>query len=164
MNANRSGAHWIAVFVAAIVALPNPATAQSAPKVRISGLSDIDFGPIPDLSLDATSSQSVCVYSKDSAYNVTAIGSGLAGAFALNGTSAPLRYEVEWSDRSGAPSGFSLQPNMPLGGQTTAATHQACRNGPAASATLIVRIRSSELGRARMGAYSGSLTLLIGPE
>jgi hypothetical protein len=57
-----------------------------------------------------------------------------------------------------------LSPNVPLTGQTSAASHQVCSNGPATSASLIVLLRSAGLSSVTAGTYSGTLTLLVGAE
>jgi hypothetical protein len=140
-----------------------PASAQ---KVRITNLSDVDFGLLSNLQADALRSQDVCLYSNSagSLYSVTASGSGAGSSFTLsNGTSA-LPYEVRWSGQSGQSTGTSLSPNVAVTGQSSAATHQFCNSGPAASASLILVLRSSALSQAREGSYSGSLTLLIAAE
>lgn len=164
MNAIVKRTGWLGLLLLTVTGLSSPAQSQGAPKVRITGLNDVNFGQITNLSLDAINAQDVCVYSKDSNYNVTAIGSGPGGAFQLTTGAETLAYEVEWSNTSGVRSGTSLQPITPLGGQSTNASHQVCQNGPPTSASLIVRIRANELSAARTGSYGGSLTLLIGAE
>jgi hypothetical protein len=44
------------------------------------------------------------------------------------------------------------------------ATQQTCNSGPATSASLVVILRTAALSSAAAGSYSGSLTLVIGPE
>ena len=153
-----------AAGVAAFLA-PAPLGAQSN-NVRITQLSDVAFGSIANLGIDATRTQNVCVFAHTAigGYRVTATGSAPGGAFALSSGSNALAYEVQWSSSSGQSSGAMLSPNMTLGGQVSAATHQACSNGPATSASLILVLRSTALSSAMAGSYSGTLTLLIGPE
>ena len=55
-------------------------------------------------------------------------------------------------------------PCVPLTGQISSATQQTCNNGPANSASLVVIVRSAALSSAAAGSYSGTLTLVIGPE
>jgi hypothetical protein len=150
------------LFLAA-AASPVPAAAQ---KVRITNLSDIDFGLVSNLQADALRSQNVCLYSSSAGglYSVTASGSGAGSTFALSNGASTLSYEVQWSGQSGQTAGTSLNPNVAVTGQSSAATHQFCNSGPAASASLIVILRSSALSQAREGMYSGSLTLLIAAE
>lgn len=147
----------------AAAGLSSPASAQ---KVRITNLSDVDFGLIANLQAESRRSQSICVYSNSvgSAYSVTASGSGPGASFALaNGTSL-LPFDVEWSQQSGQTSGTLLSANSALTGQTSAAVHQFCNSGPPTSASLTIVLRAAELSQAREGAYSGSLTLLIAAE
>ena len=135
-------------------------------KVRISSLSDVTFGTLSDLSSDAAQSQSLCLYSDTATngYNVTATGGGPGGSFQLTSGLSSLAYEVQWSNASGRNSGVQLSPNVPLTGQTSAASHQVCSNGPATSASLIVLLRSASLSSVTAGTYSGTLTLLVGAE
>lgn len=143
----------------------SPARAASD-KVRITGLSDIAFGSIANLGTDAVRSQSLCLYSSSTTngYNVTASGTGSGGAFVLNSGGLSLPFEVQWSSSAGQSSGTQLRPNLPLTGQVSSATQQACSSGPASSASLIVVLRSNALSSATAGTYNGSVTLLVGPE
>lgn len=160
-EARRFAPAFILFLVAA--ACPVPAAAQ---KVRITNLSDVDFGLVSNLQSDALRSQNVCLYSNGAGglYSVTASGSGAGSAFALSNGASTLSYEVQWSSQSGQAAGTSLTPNVAVTGQSSAATHQFCNSGPAASASLIVILRSSALSQAREGLYSGSLSLLIAAE
>lgn len=152
----------LAIFLAGL-AHPSPASAQ---RVRVTNLSDVDFGTISNLQAENRRSQSVCLFSNSTgnAYSVSASGSGAGATFALaNGTSS-LAYDVEWSDRSSQTSGTRLAPNTVLTGQTSSATHQFCNSGPVTSASLTIVLRAVDLSRAQEGSYSGSLTLLITAE
>ena len=141
-------------------------TAAAAQKVRITNLSDVDFGLIANPQADARRSQNVCLFSNSSGnrYSIIATGSGAASAFALTNGSSSLPYEVEWSDQSGQSSGTSLTPSVAATGRVSAATQQTCNSGPATSASLTIVLRSSALSQAREGSYSGSLTLLVAAE
>lgn len=152
----------LAVFLGAVLS-PSPALAQ---KVRITSLSDVDFGVIANLQADSRRSQNICLFSNSSAnaYSVAASGSGPGGSFTLANGSSALAYTVEWSQQSGQTSGTALTANGILSGQTSAATHQFCNSGPATSASLTIVLRAAELSRAREGSYRGSLTLLIAAE
>lgn len=151
------------MMLAAAIGQPQQALAQ---KVRITNISDVDFGLISDLQADSRRSQNICLYSNSSGggYSVAASGSGTGSAFTLSNGSNSLAYEVEWSDQSGQSNGTSLVPNSALTGRTSSATHQFCNSGPAATASLIIVLRSADLAQAREGSYSGSLTLLIAAE
>ena len=152
----------LAMFLGA-VAQPSPATAQ---RVRITNLSDVDFGLIANLQAESRRSQSICLFSNSigNAYSVVASGSGPAGSFTLANGPSSLRYDVEWSQQSGQTSGTLLSANGILTGQSSAATHQFCNTGPATSASLTIVLRAAELSQAREGSYNGSLTLLIAAE
>jgi hypothetical protein len=156
-------AHVLCALAAAALVQSAPASAQ---KVRITNLSDVDFGTITNLQADSRRAQNICLYSNGTAggYSVLASGSGSGSAFSLANGPSLLGYEVEWSGQSGQSSGTALSPNIPLTGQTSSATHQFCNSGPSASASLVVVLRGSQLSRARQGNYSGTLTLLIAAE
>ena len=142
---------------------PEPALAQ---KVRITNLSDVNFGLISNLQADARRAQNVCLFSNSTGgrYSITATGSGSGSSFTLSNGANSLAYEVEWSDQSGQTSGTSLSPAVASTGRVSAATQQTCNSGPATSASLIVVLRSSALTQAREGSYTGSLTLLVAAE
>jgi hypothetical protein len=153
----------MSALLLAALASPMPASAQ---KVRVTNLSDVDFGLLANLQSDARRSQDICLYSSStgSLYSITASGSGSGSAFALNNGAATLPFEVQWSSQSGQTSGTSLTPNVPVTGQTSSATHQFCNGGPPTSASLTVILRSAALSQAREGNYSGTLTLLVAAE
>jgi hypothetical protein len=134
--------------------------------VNIGGLSDYDFGQITNLSADQSISRDICVYSAKTTpgYNVRASGSGAGGAFTLAGGGGTLGYEVQWAAQAGKASGTILQPNVVLTGLRTNATQQNCVNGPTSSASLIVMLRATSLQAALSGAYSGTLTVIVGVE
>lgn len=143
----------------------SPLYAQSN-NVRISNLSDVAFGSIVNVGADATNSQSICVYANTAirGYRVTASGSAPGGGFSLTSGASLLNYEVQWNQAAAQSSGTQLSPNVTLTGQISSATQQTCNSGPANSASLILVLRGSELSNARAGSYSGTLTLLVGPE
>src|SRR5687767_10635969 len=113
-------------------------------RVRISGLSDVTFTNA-DPSANATNAQNLCVWSNTNSrgYNITATGSGAAGAFTLASGALPVvPYTVEWAATSGQASGTSLLAATALTGQTSAAINADCSAGPSASASLVVSIGS----------------------
>lgn len=155
----------LALALTAALLAQAPASAASN-KVRITNLADVAFGTIANLGVDAVQSQSICVYAdtNTNGYNVTAIGTGPAGAFQLSSGTANISYDVLWNSSAGRNSGTQVAPNVPLTGQVSTATQQSCSSGPASSASLVVVLRSSALSSASAGTYSGGLTLVIGPE
>ena len=160
-----AGMRLVLVGTSAILLTASPALAASN-KVRITKLSDVAFGSIANLGVDSSQSQSVCLYSdtSTSGYNITATGAGPGGTFQLSSGPSALTYEVQWNSSSGQGSGIQLSPNVPLTGQTSTATQQTCNTGPPTSASLIILFRSGALSSATAGAYSGTLTLVVGAE
>jgi hypothetical protein len=167
--AARTGRAIRAVLVLActstLLSLP-AASSGASNKVRLTGLTDVNFGTISNLGSDSVQSESVCLYADTdtNGYDVTAIGTGPGGAFQLASGLSAMPYEVQWSSTAGQSSGAQLAPSLPLTSQTSAASHQTCANGPAASASLVLILRSAALSSATAGSYSGTLTLLVGPE
>lgn len=161
-----------AVRGAAVFALPALLLLVSAPaqsvgnKVRITSLSDIAFGTVANLGVDAVRSENVCLYSEtvSNGYNITATGTGPGGAFQLSSGSGAMAFEAQWSSSSGQGSGAQLTPNVPLTGQVSTASQQTCNAGPATTASLIILLRSAALSSAQAGIYNGTLTLVVGPE
>jgi len=155
----------VRLLALSFLALGAPATAASN-KVRITSLSDLNFGALANLAADAVQSESLCLFAdtNTNGYNITATGTGPGGAFQLSSGASAMAYEVQWSSSAGQNSGSALAPNVPLSGQVSTATQQACSNGPASSASLIVVLRAATLSSASAGTYSGVLTLLVGPE
>src|SRR5687767_2312750 len=108
---------WLALMLA-LIAQPDPASAE---KVRITNLSDVDFGLLSNLQADSRRQQNICLFSSSGggAYSVAASGSGAGSAFTLSNGSNSLVYEVEWSNQSGQSNGSRLTPNAPLSGRTS---------------------------------------------
>ena len=166
-SARTCGLRLRAIGIALLALLtPQPLSAQQSNNVRITQLSDVAFGALANLGVDAVRTQSICVFAHtaNDGYRVTAIGSAPNGAFALSSGASLLDYEVQWSPSPGQSTGSQLSPNTTLTGLTSSAAQQTCNNGPATSASLILVLRSAALSSARAGSYSGTLTLIIGPE
>jgi hypothetical protein len=156
-----------ALFASASLAFISlaPVSPASA-KVRISGLSDVSFGTISNLTVDAVQAQSVCVYSNGSgqAYSVRADGSGSGGAFTLANGITTLAYSVRWNSQPGQSNGTALTAGALLGGQTTNAQNQTCSSGPPTTASLIVTLPATSLSSATAGTYGGTLTVIVSEE
>lgn len=152
-----------AVLASWAATLATPAGAQ---RVRISNLSDVNFGTVTNLQADSRRSQNLCVFSNGStrSYSVSASGNGPGSTFVLSDGTHLLPYQVEWSQISGQSSGVALSPNVALSGQTASASNQFCSTGPSTSASLSLVLRAADLERARQGSYTGSLTILISAE
>jgi len=144
------------------LALATPATA----KVRITGLSDVNFGTISNLTIDAVQAQSMCVYSNSTGnlYGVRAAGSGAGGGFTLTNGVTTMAYDVRWNSQSGQTNGTVLTSGVLLTTQTTNAQNQTCSTGPPTTASLIVTLPATSLSSASAGNYSGTLTLIVSEE
>jgi hypothetical protein len=149
----------------AALLVPAPLSAQSN-NVRITKLSDVSFGALANLGVDASMARNICVFANTTGnrYRVTATGSAPGGAFALTSGAALLNYEVQWNASSGQSSGLQLSPSTAQTGLVSGASQQTCNSGPATTASLIVFLRSTALSSATAGSYSGTLTLIIGAD
>ena len=146
-------------------ALPSPASAKPGDNARITGLADLAFGTL-NMTTDQTLSENVCLFSNSttSGYAVQASGDGAGSAFTLASGSFALPYEVSWSGSSGQTNGTALTAGVSMSGFISSASQQTCNSGAPSSATLLVTIRGTAAGSARVGSYSGVLTLTITPE
>ena len=163
----RRTAFRLAACAAALTMLLAPASLEAqSNNVRITKLSDVAFGSLANLGVDASLAQDVCVFAQTSGnrYRVTATGSAPGGAFALTSGSNLLNYEVQWNASSGQSSGLQLSPSVAQTGLISAATQQTCNSGPTTSASLILLLRSTALQSAKAGSYAGTLTLVIGAD
>jgi hypothetical protein len=147
---------------AALLATASGAAAQQA---RITALTDVSFGTISNFTTDLTLTQNVCVYSTATSgrYRVTATGSGTSSAFTLASGTNRLAYEVQWADAINQTTGDALTAGVALTQQNTSATSSNCAAAPTRTATLITILRTSAIGAAKAGTYTGTLTLLIAP-
>jgi hypothetical protein len=154
---------WCAAWAFLLCASPAPAASN---KVRMTGLTDVSFGTLANLGVDAVHNQSLCLYADTptNGYSITAMGSGSGGAFDLSSGAQALPFEVAWNSAAGQSSGNQLSPNVPLTGQTSTATQQTCNSGPATSASLVVVLRAAALSSTMAGTYAGTLTLIVGAE
>jgi hypothetical protein len=134
-------------------------------RVQISGLSDIAFGTV-DPAVAASSAEDVCVWSNTSGkgYTVTATGSGASNAFTLSDGTNSLVYGVEWAGSSGQSTGTALVSGTALGGLSSSAANPTCSSGPAATASLIVKMTAADLQAAVASSYTGTLTLVVAPQ
>jgi hypothetical protein len=109
----------------------------------------------------------VCVWSNASTkgYNVTASGSGAGNAFTLANGALTVPYSVEWAASSGQISGTALTAGSAFTGLTSTATSASCSSGAASTASLIVKMATTDLqGMQAATAYTGTLTLVVAPE
>lgn len=135
-------------------------------RARITGLQDVAFTN-QDPATAASDAQSVCVWSNTATkeYTITATGSGTGSAFTLSNGSGTVPYSIEWAASSGQTSGTALTAGTASASLTSTATSQNCASGPAASASLIVGIGTTDLGTMGAGSsYAGTLTLLVTPQ
>jgi hypothetical protein len=135
-------------------------------RARVTGLSDVAFTN-QDPSTAASNSQNVCVWSNTAtkAYTITATGSGASSAFTLTNGTGIVPYSVEWAGTSGQTSGTALTAATASSSLTSGAVNQSCSSAPLASASLVVKMATVDLGTMSAGSsYTGTLTLLVTPQ
>jgi hypothetical protein len=141
--------------------------ASVAGRVQISGLRDVTFTGV-DAGTAQSDAQDVCVWSNTAGrkYNIKASGSGASGAFTLSsGALTPVNYTVEWNKLAAQTSGTALANGVALTAQDSVATAPTCASGPTKSASLIVKMDTTNLQNMQAGAtYAGTLTLVVAPE
>ncbi len=131
--------------------------------IRISDLSDIDFGAVPPTAGQLVRRMDFCVsLSEPGRYSVTALGTGRGYAFELSNGHSPLPVEVRYSDRPGR-RGVSLVPGVPETGlKGRKRKRRSDCNRPTASIEVVVE--AADLIAAPAGRYGGVLTLTVSPE
>ncbi len=141
--------------------------ASVAGRVQISGLRDVTFSDV-DAGTAQSDNQDVCVWSNTAGnkYSIKASGSGTSGAFTLASGALPeVNYTVEWNKLAARNSGTALANGVALTGQDSVATAPTCASGPTKSASLIVKMDTTNLQNMQAGAtYTGTLTLVVAPE
>jgi hypothetical protein len=147
----------------ALIAGAESGSQAQATRARITGLNDVAFGSLSGVG-DATLAQSVCAFSTNGGYFVTASGSGSGGTFVLASGAATLPYEVMWAAAPGQTTGTALASGVASPVFATNATQHSCNSGPAASASLIVVIRANTVSSVQAGNYQGTLTITIAPQ
>jgi hypothetical protein len=175
--------NWRATLSVALLAIPNSAIAATQGnlgststgsvsisatvpgRVQIGGLTDITFGTV-DPTTAASQAENVCVWSNTTGrgYQITATGSGASNAFTLTDGTNTLPYSVEWAASSGQASGTVLATGAALAGLSSTAINPTCSAGPAASASLVVKMTAANLQAAVASAYTGTLTLVVAPQ
>jgi hypothetical protein len=142
-------------------------TASVQARARLTGLTDVTFAN-QDPGTAASNAQNVCVWSNTSGktYAVTATGDGASSAFTLkNSSNATVPYTVEWAGTSGQSTGTALSATTQSTSFTSGAVDQTCSSAPSTTASLIVKIGTTDLGTMTAGSnYSGVLTLSIAPQ
>lgn len=128
------------------------------PWIRLSGLNDVYLGNYSPGQGDLQQSQPVCIYTNADQYEVTASGTGAAGAFELqNSLGSVMPYEVRWQD-DGAWS--TLTANNRARNQNSG---NRCANG-VTNAQLEITVRSIDMDAGDAATrYTGTLTILVAP-
>jgi len=141
-------------------------TASVPSRAQLTNLRDVGF-TLVDPASNASDAQNVCVWSNTATkgYTIRATGNGTASAFTLTNGTGTVPYTVEWNATSGQTSGTALVTNVASATVTSTAVNPTCTSAPTTTASLIVKIASTDLLTMSAGtSYSGVLTLLVTPQ
>jgi hypothetical protein len=153
------------VFLILAFASATPRFAYAAGTVRITGMADFAFGSWTGTGDMVLADGTLCIYrggTGGNKYRITASGSGSGGALTVAASSYTLAYSAGWKNTSGTSGTFT---NLPRGtavqftsGDTAS---QTCSGGW--NAAMQITFASADLSSAKMGDYSGVLTILVEP-
>ena len=127
--------------------------------VRISALEDLDFGTLSGVG--GTETSPACIYRNSGTtsrlYEVSAVGSGLGGAYTLTGiTGATVPYSVTFNDTTAG----GASTAMSIGGTARGDINCATLGN---NASIDVTISDAAAQAAPADAYRGTLTLTVSP-
>lgn len=129
-------------------------------EVRISNLTDINLGVFA--GVDISGSSAACVYRNGTGnYQLSASGSGAAGAFTLTDGVSTVPYSVAYDDGTGplgASSGTAITGRT--GGDPTSSTCATTGN----NGTVTVTVLATDAAGLSAATYAGILTLTVAPE
>lgn len=129
-------------------------------EVRISNLTDINLGVFA--GVDASGSSAACVYRNGTgAYQITATGDGVAGAFTLTDGTNTVAYSVDFDDGSGA---LAMTSGTTLAGRTGADPGSATCATTGNNANVTATVLATDAATLPAGTYAGTLTLVVAPQ
>lgn len=132
--------------------------------VRVTGFSDFSMGTWSGSGDMVLADGTICTYKSTGGknYKITATGSGTGGALTVASGAYTIAYTVGWKASQGTAGTYT---NLPAGSAQSFSpantTSQTC--GGSYNAAMQVTITSTALGSAKMGSYSGTLTILMEP-
>lgn len=133
--------------------------------VQISNANPINLGAYNIGSGDVVGSDNLCIFrSGGTNYQITASGTGAAGAFELQNVSAQtIPYSVTWTDSSGT---RAVTPNTTLTGLIGAiSSDNTCGGGAFDNASLNIRVFEADITAAgSSGNFADTITILLAPE
>jgi hypothetical protein len=132
--------------------------------VRISSITNFDFGNYDGASDPASLNSDTCVWTNDTAgeYTVNATGDGASNAYTVSNGSETLSYTVYWNDQVGTSGSVQLSTGISTATQTGADTSsQTCSGG--GTSNLEVRFAKSDILSKEAGTYSGVISLTVSP-
>ena len=132
-------------------------------EVRISGMTDINLN---FSGTDVTGNTSVCIYRNTAAtYEITATGSGTAGAFELSNGTDTVDYTVAYDDFTSATPVVPLTTGNTVTRDGADQTDDTCTGllstGP--TGDISVTVNASDAAALPAATYSGTLFLMVAP-
>lgn len=131
-------------------------------QVRISGLSDINFGTYSGTG-NLESDQDICVYSNivNGRYDITTQGDGAGNAYTLTNGGDTIPYSVFWSPSTGPSGGTPMTATTTLTNQLNANTQTDDCSVGGLSANIRVLMNDADLHGISNGLYSGTLSVIV---
>ena len=131
-------------------------------QVRISGLSDINFGVYPS-SGNLESNQDVCVYSNivGGRYDITLEGDGVANAFTLTNGGDTIPYATFWNTTTGTSGGTPMTATVTNPARLGANTQTEDCSVGGLSANIRILMNQADLLNISNGIYTGTLTVIV---
>ena len=137
-----------------------PVGTARAQTVVINKLDDLNFGAWSGSgNMTQTSKHCVASTAPGNLYSITISGDGAGGAFTLGSGPGTLPYVVSYRDDQGS-AWNQIQSGVTLFNQAGRSNTSNC---PSQKQEVRVQFMANDLAAAPAGAYSGTLTLLVGP-
>lgn len=136
---------------------------EKGDEVKISGLSDVNFGEVTQAPNDKF--VDVCIYSTSGSYDVTATSANPQGndyRLASKDRKKFIKYDLEWKSGANGSGGSDLN-NGKSSKKFTNANTKSQNCGGKKNARLFVEIDSGSFKNASSGAYSDVLTVVVSP-
>lgn len=127
--------------------------------VQITGIADLDLGTAGFLTVDASTSDDVCVFSSSGSYSVTVTSTNGSFILADVGTATDIAYDLNWTVAA-TPQAltYSAASTAVAGNQSD----PTCGGTPNANFEVVVP--TAGFNAAEPGTYIDTLTLIISPE
>lgn len=139
-------------------------TVEIPGRIRMSDLTDFDFGTHVLNTGGVSMNDDICVYTNTSAgtYQVTATGDGTAGAFVVISGGNQIPFRVFWNNQTGTASNQILTAGVAKPSSNADTESETCAIG-GNNANIEVEIEGAQLISQPNGTYTGDITLMLEP-